>query len=330
MKSTKRFWGLFWLVTAATLSLTVLGCESSSTVSYPTKNITYICAFGQGGGADSIARALAKATEPHLGKQIEVKNVVGAGGSLGASELAAAKPDGYTVAQQQATVVTIQPHVQPLPYSPDSFQIICTTFIQPYVWVVRSDSPYKTLQDVAADAKAKPDGITFSFTAIGGGGHLAMESLAKHLGISGKLKIVPFDSCAVGVTQLLGGHLDTALGHPFDVFKHIEEGRVRPLATFQAWPGMDKIPGLKTLKELGIDYEAQVWSSNVVPKGTPKDAVEKLRVAFEKGKKEKSFITHMENTMTPIYDKPVDQATADLKSEFENFGPIVAELGLKK
>jgi len=102
------------------------------------------------------------------------------------------------------------------------------------------------------------------------------------------------------------------------------------LATFQAWPGMDKIPGLKTLKELGIDYEAQVWSSNVVPKGTPKDAVEKLRVAFEKGKKEKSFITHMENTMTPIYDKPVDQATADLKSEFENFGPIVAELGLKK
>lgn len=311
------------------LLLGVVGCGEQGASSYPTKEITYIVQWGQGGAADGIARALADATSPHLGKPIIVKNIPGGSGTLGATELVNSKPDGYTVAQQQGSVVTIGPHMQDVPWkSPDDFQILSMVFTFPFVWSVKADSPYKNLEDIIADAKKRPGEITFSFSGVGTGGHLAMEGLAKKLGI--KLKIVPFKTAAEGVTALLGGHIDTSLSHPPDVATHIKEGRLRPIAAFSSFPGMETIPGLKSLKELGYDYEASAWSCNVVPKGTPKDVVERLRTAFKKGMEEKSFVDYMAKTMQPINYKTADETLAVWKADYEAMGALVKELGLKK
>ncbi len=328
MRLRNRARAVLALTFAITLLATMSACSGSTAASYPTKDITYIVEWGQGGAADGIARALGEATTPHIGKPIMVKNVVGGAGAVGALELVQSKPDGYTVAQQQGSVVTIAPHLQDVGFKSEDFQVLSMVFTFPFVWTVKADSPYKSLDDIVADAKKRPGEITFSFSGVGTGGHLAVEGLAKKLGI--KLKIVPFQTAAEGVTALLGGHLDTALSHPPDAATHIKEGRLRPIAAFSKFPGMETIPGLKSLKEMGIDYEASAWSCNVVPKGTPKDIVEKLRTAFNKGMAEKSFVDYMAKTMQPINIKTEEETLAIWKADYDAMGTLIKDLGLAK
>ncbi len=310
------------------LTLPLSGCASSATSSYPTKEVTYIVPWAAGTSADGPARALAETASLHLGKPIVVKNVVGGSGTYGLGELAKAKPDGYTVSQLMDSMVVVQPYLQEVPYKwPDDFEVLSMVFMNPFMWVTSADSPYKNLQDVIADAKKRPGAITYSVTGLGSATHLGMEYFARSAGI--KLKVVPFKSATEGVTALLGGHVDTSMAFPPDVASHLEERRLLPLASFSKFPGMERL-GLKTLKEQGYDYEAAVSSANVVPKGTPKEVVEKLRAAFKKGMEEKAYVDYMAKVMIAINYQPPEEVVKSFTESYKAMGPFIKELGLAK
>ena len=319
--------GIFGLVVAFFVAFAPFGANAAE---FPTRSITLICAWGQGGGADGVARALADATSRHLGQQILVKNVVGGAGTLGVIALTKAKPDGYTIASQTGATVTIAPHLsKDVGFkSPDDFEVLHMIYTQPYIWVVRGESPWKNLNDIIADAKKKPGQITYSFSGVGSGGHLTMEHFSKHIGI--KLKIVPFKSAAEGVTNLLGQHVDTSMATPPDVVAHIREGRLRPLGAFNNFRGMETIPALKSWKDQGIDYEMSNWYALVAPKGIPKDVIQKLQSAFKKGMEEKSFVDYMDKIMLSINYMPPEETLKIWKRDYQIMGDMIKELGLSK
>ncbi len=332
MRSVGAKSNLALVVVGIGLVLSMAGCVAPAAPAFPTKEVTYICAWAQGGVTDGVARALADATSPHLGKTVVVKNVVGGGGNLAAAELAKAKPDGYTIEQMFNSVVTISPYLEALPYKfPDDFELVSLVFTNPMLWVVRPDSPYKTMDDIIADAKKRPDQITYSYSGVTGIGRLGMERLFKMAG-GVKLKVVPFTSTTEGVAQLLGGHVDSSVAHPPDVVTHLREGRLRALALLSAsMPGRDRLPpGIKTLKEMGYDLDIAGTAANVLPKGVPKEASQKLHDAFKKGMESQSFIDYMNNVQIAITYKSASELMAMWKAEYEAFGPIVKDIGLKR
>jgi len=115
--------------------------EASPAPPYPAKEVTYVVGYAPGSSTDRIARALAEAASPHLGKPIMVKNIPGATSTIAAVEVAKAKPDGYTAFSMPSINLTIHPHIQNLPYKFDDFEVLSLVWTNPYVWAVKPDSP---------------------------------------------------------------------------------------------------------------------------------------------------------------------------------------------
>lgn len=329
MKLTKVRVFVLSLAVCVALGLGVASREVSPASPYPTKEVTYIVGWAPGSSTDRIARALADAASPHLGKPIIVKNIPGASGTVAAVQVAKSKPDGYTVFMMPSINLTIHPHVQDLPYRFDDFEILSLVWTNPYIWAVRPDSPYKTFDDLMADAKQRPGRVNYSHPGIGTAGHLAIEVFSRKTGI--KLQLVPFKGgAAEGVIALLGGHVDSTLAGIADVITHIQEGRLRALAASIKFPGMERIPGLKSMKELSYDIEFAGTTGNALPKGTPKEIVERLRAAFKKGMEEKSFLEAVSKMQMIVTYKPGNEVAAQWKKDFETLGPVIKDLGLKQ
>src|SRR5206468_9450470 len=160
----------------------VLGCLSvalSGLVmaqgAWPERPITLIVPFPAGGGVDLVARPFAERFSERLGKPVVVVNRDGASGTIGTAAVAAAKPDGYTLAFTASGPLTIQPHVIPtLAYKPDNLQPLCQVFASQYVFAVRSDSAFKSLDDFVNAVKAQPGRLTYGFGGVATSPHLAM------------------------------------------------------------------------------------------------------------------------------------------------------------
>jgi tripartite-type tricarboxylate transporter receptor subunit TctC len=173
---------------------------------YPSRPVTLIVPYPAGGATDVALRALARATENHLGQSIVIENRGGAAGTLGPANMAAtAKPDGYTVSQIPVTVFR-QPFVTKTSYDPSKdFTYIIGVTGYTFGVVVPSDAPWKTFPELLAAAKASPNTITYGTSGAGSTPHMAMEQISKQLGA--KLVHVPFKGIPESVPALLGGHI---------------------------------------------------------------------------------------------------------------------------
>jgi tripartite-type tricarboxylate transporter receptor subunit TctC len=257
---------------------------------FPSKPVTLIVPWTPGGTTDVALRALATATERHLGRSIVIENRPGAGGTLGPAQMAAlAKPDGYTISQLPISVFRL-PFISRTSYDPaKDFTFIIGLTGYTFGVVVRSDAPWKTFHDVLAAGKANPGTMTYGTAGAGTTPHITMEQIAKQQGI--KLVHVPFKGSAELTTALLGGHIH-ALADATGWAPQVNEGKLRLLVSWGA-SRTRNWPTVPTLKEIGIDIVSNSPYGIGGPKGMDPEIVKVLHDAFKKGLDEPSNLAAM-------------------------------------
>lgn len=231
---------------------------------YPSKPITLIVPWPAGGASDRHMRLLAELAGQQLGQNIIVENKPGAGGTLGASTMAAtAKPDGYTIAQFPLGMLRM-PHMQKTSWNPATdFTYIAGLSGYTFGLVVKADSPFKTLKDYLEAATAKPGAIDFGSAGVGTSPHLIMEELANAANV--KLNHVPYKGSAELQNALLGGHV-MAASDATTWAKFVDAGQMRLLVTFGDQP-TKSWPDVPTAKSLGFDVVSTSPYGIVGPKG---------------------------------------------------------------
>jgi len=244
---------------------------------YPERPITFICPWPAGGTADVTMRALCVAAAKPLGQTIVVENKTGASGMLGLKAMAAAKPDGYTVGQIPISVTrfsqlgTVQ--LDPL----KDLTYIARVSGQTFGIAVPSSSPWKTVKDLVADAKAKPGKLTYASAGIGGATHVGMEEFLMVAGA--QMNHIPFKGGSEALQALLGGHVD-ALIDSSSWAPHVQSGKLRLLATLGAKRTND-FKDVPTLKEAGYDVVVDAPNGIGAPKGLDPAVAARLREAFK-------------------------------------------------
>ena len=286
--------------TIAALSA-LLAC-SAQAQDYPTKPITMIVAFPPGGVAELVGRPLAASMEKTLGQPVLIVNRPGAGGAVGTTAAAKAAPDGYTILMTLSSI-SIFPVSDPLqgrpaPYQISDFMPIALVTADPTVLVVSAASPYRTIQDFVAAARANPGKINYSSSGIFGTLHVAMEMFAGAAGI--QLFHVPYQGGGPAVTALLGGQVQALASGPAAAVGQIKGGKMRALAGWGA-KRLDLMPELPTFMELGYkDVEFYIWSGVVAPAAIPPNVQHRLRAAVRAAVADPQFTGAMAKVSTPI------------------------------
>ncbi len=246
---------------------------------FPTKEVQIIIPWAAGGATDLIFRALAATTGKYLGKAVIVVNRPGGAGAVGYTEAAQAKPDGYTLTSA-ITPLTILPHQVKTAFNYKSFEPVINVVRDPGMFLVRSDSPWKSLKEFLDYAKKNPDMITVGNSGAGGGVHLIALAFEKTAGV--KFNHIPFAGGGPSVTGLLGGHINAVTVSPPEGIEHVKAGKLRIVALF-AEKRFELFPDVPTVKEQGVDFVMGQWRGLAAPKGTPPDVIKKLHDAFKKG-----------------------------------------------
>ncbi len=249
---------------------------------YPGKAIKLVVPYAPGGGADSVARIVAKKVSENIGQAIVIENKGGAGSIVGTDIVAKAEPDGYTLLLGQSGPISINPAVyKTLPYDPvKDFAPVTMTTAYPYILVVNSELPAKSLQEFVALAKSKPGAMNYGSTGVGAANHLVAELFNSKAGL--KMTHVPYRGTALAVGDLLGGQLTMVFGDPISVLPHIKSGKLRALAvtSLQRSPVAPEVP---TVAESGYPgFEALAWHGILAPARTPPAIVRKLNEEIAK------------------------------------------------
>ena len=261
----------------AALSLAALGAttQAQANTDYPRKPITLYVPFPPGSATDSMMRAMAPALSQTLGQHVVVDNRSGAGGTLAAAFMAQSKQnDGYQLAVAPITLFMV-PHMQKVPYDPMKDLTYVVGFAAyTYGLVVPSQSPWKTLDDFVAAAKAAPQPITVANSGAGSPGHAATVLLEQTMGL--KLEAIPYKGGAEMVPAFKGGHVQSVLDGGWAAAVRQADGRA--LVTFTDKRMQADVP---TARELGIDLVLESPIGLVGPKGMDPKVVKKIQNAIK-------------------------------------------------
>ncbi len=249
---------------------------------YPTRAVKLVVPYSPGGGADSVARIVAKKVSESLGQSIVIENKGGAGAIVGTDIVAKAAPDGYTLLLGQSGPISINPAVyKKLPYdAAKDFAPITMTTAYPYVLAVNAELPAKTLQEFVALAKSKPGAMNYGSTGVGAANHLVAELFNSKAGL--KMTHVPYRGTALAVGDLVAGQLSMVFGDPISVLPHLKSGKLRALAvtSLKRSPVAPEVP---TVAESGFPgFEALAWHGIMAPAKTPPAIVKKLNAEIVK------------------------------------------------
>jgi tripartite-type tricarboxylate transporter receptor subunit TctC len=255
---------------------------TSATWAQSAKPIRLIVPFTPGGSTDILARALAPKLAAALGTNVIVENKAGAGGSLGAAEVAKAEPDGNTLLMGHIGTLAVNPALYPrLPYDPlKSFAPVAWVARVPNVLVVPAASAPRSFQAFIADVKAKPGQFTFSSGGNGSAAHITFE----YLKLRARLFMlhIPYRGTAPSVTDLIAGQVDATFTGAPAVLPHVKSGRLRALAVSSA-QRIPALPDVPTVAESGYPgFEADQWYGVVAPVGTPAGVVARLNAEINK------------------------------------------------
>ncbi len=294
----------------AAVALPLSGLRSALAQGYPERPITFICPWPAGGTADQSMRALCSVAGRVLGQSIAVENRAGASGMIGAKAIAAARPDGYTIGQIPISVTRFS-QLGTLQADPrKDYSYLARTSGQTFGIAVPADSPFKTLAEFVAHAKANPGKTTYAHAGVGGATHVGMEEFASAAGI--QLNHVPYKGGAEALQGVLGKHVD-ALADSSSWAPHVEAGKLRLLATW----GEQRTPRFKdtaTLKELGYNVVVDAPNGIGAPKGLDPAVAAKLREAFRQAVASPEFKAVAEKIDAPVlyldgpdYEKYVHQ-----------------------
>ena len=261
------------------LILTLAGPLAASGVradDFPSHPIKLIVPYAPGGGADAVARIVAKRVSETIGQPMVIENRGGAGSIIGTEDVHKAEPDGYTLLLGQSGPISINPAVyKELPYDPEKdFAPITMTTAYPYVLVVNAKLPVKTLQDFVAMVKAKPGEFNYGTTGVGAANHLVTELFSSRAGL--KMIHVPYRGTALAVADLLAGQVTMVFADPVSALPHMQAGTLRALAV-SSKERSSVAPDVPTIAESGYPgFDAIAWHGILAPANTPPPIVAKL------------------------------------------------------
>lgn len=307
----------------------LLASGAASAQAFPSRPIKLIVPFPAGGGTDIIAREVANKVSTTQGWTVVVENKPGSGGNLGVDAAAKAPPDGYTLVLGQTSNLAINPTLYAkLPYNPEKdLTPVGLVASAPLVLVVAANSPYKTLADVVAAAKAKPQALNYASSGSGTVAHLATEQFQKIAGV--QFTHVPYKGAAQGATDLVGGQIEMYMSSVPTLIGHIRSGKMRALAV-TSLKRTDDLPEVPTMAESGYKgFEAVTWFGVAGPAGMSKDAVDKLNAAFNKAVEAPDVQKKLSGQGADVlYGTPEKFATL-IRSDIARWGPIVKASGAK-
>lgn len=320
---------LSFLASAAFVAIALCLPATAPAQSWPAKPIRVIVPFPPAGGTDVLTRQLAEKISAATKWTLLIDNKPGAGGNIGLDALAKSAPDGYTIAMGQTANLAINPALYAkLPFDPlKDFAPIGLVSAQPVVLVVAADSPYRSLADVVAAAKARHDALTMASAGSGTVGHLAGELFARKAGV--KFLHIPYKGASPAVTDLLGKQVDIMFANTQSVMTLVTAGKLRALAVSSAQRSKP-LPAVPTISESGYKgFEAGTWSGLVAPAGTPADIIAKLNAEVAKVLARADFLEKLAaDGSQPLGGSP-QQFAEFLRAENAKWGVAVRESGAK-
>lgn len=260
----------------ATAALSV--ASAPALAEYPEKPIQIVVGYAAGGGTDVMARTVGKFLETALGGSatVVIKNEPGAGGQIGFTHVASAKPDGYTLGTFNLPAALAITYDRKADYGVKSFTYLANFVEDPNTIVVSASSPYKTLDALLGAAKANPGSITIGLSSLGGNDHFSTIMMEK--AVSAQFTLVPFKGAALARTAIIGGHVAGGTMALSQTTSYQDQIRVLAVLDDKRSPFRSDVP---TAKELGYDVQMSSLRGIVAPAGLPQEISTRLQKALQ-------------------------------------------------
>lgn len=315
-------WGVSMLMVASAGA-----CWGQGAASYPAKTIRIIIALAPGGGVDTSGRLLGQKFTDAWGQQVVADNRPGAGGTIATEMVARAAPDGYTLLMSSMGHA-ITPALYKLNYDTIKDFAPISLFVQsPSVLAVHPSLPVKSVKELIAFAKPRPDEILFSSSGSGSGQHLAMELLNRMAGL--QLVHIPYKGTAPSILDLVAGRVSVTSASAISTMPHVRAGRLRALAVASA-KRSPSVPELPTIAEAALPgFAVDQWYALFAPAGTPKEIVAKLYGEIAKAVAQADTKERLLAMGLDPVGMPPDEFAAYLKTETVKWGNLVREAGIR-
>ena len=314
----------------ATLTLTALALPGVALAqAYPDRPIKVMQGFAPGGNADNIARTVGMEMSKGLGQPIVVEAQAGAGGTIAATTVAKARPDGYTLLLATGGHAVAGALFNNLAYrTVQDFEMVSTITYFPFLVVVPANSKYPNLTALLAAARANPTELSYGTAGIGSTHHLAGELLASMS--KTKLLHVPFRGDSASLTALLGGEIPMIIAPPTAVLANIKAGKLKAIATTgpQRWQGLPDVP---TAAEQGVaGYDVQSWAGLMAPVGTPRPVVDRLNAELQKALLVPAVKTRLEEMGGEVRGSTSDEMRTMVANQTQKWIQVVNEAKIPK
>lgn len=295
---------------------------------FPSKPVKLVVTYPAGGSSDLMARIMGQKLSEAWGQPVIVESKPGAAGSIGMEYAARQAPDGYTFVIGNLGPASVNPLITKVPYSMDKdFIAVSLTATGPNILVVPANSPFKTLGDMLAAARAKPATLNFGTSGAGSMAHLGGELIMRQAKV--KLVGVPYKGGGQAVNDLLAGHLDMMVSDALPVSQFIKTGRLRPLAITSA-KRSPMSPDIPTFAEAGLSgLVAENWWGIFLPVGTPKAIVDNYHATLVKVMAEQDLKDKFAGLGVEAMASTQDEFRTFLAAEHSKYSKLVSDNGIK-
>ncbi len=307
-----------------------LAATASFAQSYPTRAVTLVVPFAAGGPTDVVARQIAIPMGKSLGATVVVENTLGAGGTIAANRVAKATPDGYTIFIHHMGMSTAPALYRQLAFNPlKDFEYVGQVLDVPMTLLAKKDFPAATFAELVTYVKANKDKVTLANAGLGAVSHLCGMLFMSAVGV--ELTTVPYKGTGPAMTDLLGGQVDLLCDQTTQTVPYIKDGRVK-IYGVTTLKRLAALPNVPTLDEQGLKgFEVKVWHGIYAPKGTPKEALDKINKALRDALADPAVRQRMAELSSDI--PPADKITpeglrAHLEAEIAKWGPVIRKAGV--
>jgi len=314
------------LVITVALLCTIFA-SGTSFAAYPDKPITMYIPLSAGGTSDVFIRTIAPHMEKFLGTKLLLINKPGSNGAIAISELNKSKPDGYTVGFANLPTLVTHPQMRKLTYDPAKLVFVASPMKYEYIFYVRKDAPWNTLEEFIAAAKKEPGKLKYGVPGHGSTNHLAVEWLAKKEGL--KISPIPFKGNPKAIAAVLGGHVAAVNTSTTASVSPYQAGLLKPLAVLSS-SRIALVPEVQTLQEKGYDFFQFSCLGAVLPPETPEAIRKKLEDAFHHAVQQEDVKKKAAETLfVSIEYKDGKEYKEMIDKYWDIWGGILDEVGLK-
>ena len=318
------------LMASLATTATVLAMPALAQEAFPDRPISLVVPFAAGGPTDVVARMIAIPMGKSLGQSVVVENAVGAGGTIAATKVARAAPNGYTIFIHHMGMATAPALYKKLAFDPlKDFEYIGQVVDVPMTLLARRDFPANNLPELQSYIKANPNKVSLANAGLGAVSHLCGLLFMTQLGA--ELNTIPYKGTGPAMNDLLGGQVDLLCDQTTQTVPMIKEGRVKVFGV-TTLKRLSALPNVPTLDEQGMKgFEVKVWHGMYAPKGTPKPVLDKITTALQTAMQDpvvRQRLVDLSSEPVPLNKINAGDLKSHLEAEIVKWGPVIKKAGI--